>query len=47
MIVAVCPSITPNGPVSALTAAVLKFVSHNPGGFNADNAPIEYPTSTG
>jgi len=30
-----------NGPVSALTAAVLRFVSHSPGGFNPDSPPIE------
>src|SRR6185503_13854665 len=45
---AICdPGNNPNVPVSAAAAAKPRFVSHNPGGFNASRPPIEYPVITG
>ena len=41
------PVKTPNGFVSAAVAAALRLISHNPGGFNGFNPPIEYPVITG
>jgi hypothetical protein len=43
---AVSPSNTPNGAESAANAALDRFISHSPGGFNGFNPPIENPVIT-
>jgi hypothetical protein len=47
LIAPISPWITPNAFTSAARAASDRLISHNPGGFNGLNPPIEYPVITG